>query len=344
MSDEAENTRALLVAYRSQNSKSPRRGEPSRSRAPRASPRATPLDQAPVPRSRHSSVSTTADNPAPGFSAPAPGFAAPMGSTFAMPATPPSWPVSVPPSVSLLQGDVLAEDVVRSLVSAHDKELCRGRPDYRSLMETVVRYGAMGDALEAEAKARLELEAQMGALNLQCEQLNFQREQMALRERRALEGQRAAEEASAVAVTCYRESAAFPVDVRAYISEHAKESYGVLKATKAGKRYVTMEAAHMADIGEYDMQHKIYTQLRCQDPTFDPEAWGLPLELMDPEPQAEPVASDGASGTGAAIGDDPFPGLALGLGGAADTPLDQIHLSPGMANFDQAGTSRARDP
>nr|GMD47517.1 tubby-related protein 1-like isoform X1 [Ipomoea batatas] len=247
-------------------------------------------------------------------------FAAPMGSTFAMPATPPSWPVSIPPSVSLLQGDVLAVDVMRSLVSTRDKESCRGRPDYRSLME-----------------------------------LNFQREQMDLRERRALEGQRAAEEralagqraveeASAVAVTHYRESSAFPVDVRAYISEHVEESYGALKATRAGKRYVAMEAAHMTDIGEYDMQHKIYTQLRCRDPTFDPEAWGLPLELMDPEPQPEPVASHGASGTGAALGDDPFPGLALGLGGATDTPLDQIHLSPGMANFDQAGTSGARDP
>nr|GMD68484.1 tubby-related protein 1-like isoform X2 [Ipomoea batatas] len=306
MSDEAGNARAVLAAYRSKNSKRPRRGEPSRLRAPRALPRVSPPDQAPVPKRRHSSVSTTADNPAPGF-------AAPMGSTFAMPAAPPSWP-----------GDVLADDVMRSLVSAHDKESCRGCPDYRSLMETVVRYGAMGDALEVEAKARLELEAQMGALNLQCDQLNFQREQMALRERRALEGQRAAEEralagqrvaeeASAVAVTLYRESAAFPVDVRAYISEHVEESYGALKATRAGKRYVAMEAAHMADIGEYDMQHKIYTQLRCRDPSFDPEAWGFPLELMDPEPQTEPAASHGASGTGAAIGDDSFPDPALGL-------------------------------
>nr|GMD45808.1 tubby-related protein 1-like isoform X2 [Ipomoea batatas] len=323
MSDEVENARAVLAACRSQNSKRPRRGEPSRSRAPRASPRASPPDPASVLRSCHSSVSTTADNPAPGF-------AAPMGSTFAMPAASPSWPMSIPPSVSLLQGDVLAED-------------------------TVVRYRAMGDALEAEAKARLELEAQMGALNLQCDQLKFQREQMALRERRALEGQsateeralagqRAAEEASAVAVTRYRESSAFPVNVQTYISEHVEESYGALKATRAGMRYVAMEAAHMSDIGEYDMQHKIYTQLRCRDPTFDPEAWGLPLELMDLEPQTEPAASHDASGTGAALGDDPFPGLALGLGGAVDTPLDQIHLSPGMANFDQAGTSGARDP
>nr|GMD67257.1 hypothetical protein Iba_chr12cCG22860 [Ipomoea batatas] len=172
MSDEAENARAVLAAYRSQNSKRARRGEPSRSRVPRAAPRSSPPGQAPVPRSRHSSASTTADNPAPGFAASAPGFAAPMGSTFAMPSASPSWPVSVPPSVSLLQGDVPAEDAM-------------------------VRYGAMGDALEVEAKARQELEAQMGSLNLQCEQLSFQREQMALRERRALEGQRAAEERSA---------------------------------------------------------------------------------------------------------------------------------------------------
>nr|GMD09610.1 tubby-related protein 1-like isoform X2 [Ipomoea batatas]GMD09611.1 tubby-related protein 1-like isoform X2 [Ipomoea batatas] len=344
MSDEAENARAVLAAYRSQNSKRPRRGEPNRSRVPRAAPRSSPPGQAPVPRSRHSSASTTADNPAPGFATSAPGFAAPMGSTFAMPSAPPSWSVSIPPSVSLLQGDVLAEVVMRSLVSTRDKESCRGRPDYRSLMETVVRYGAMGDALEVEAKARQELEAQMGSLNLQCEQLSFQREQMALRERRALEGQKAAEERSAMAVTRYRESSAFPVDVRAYISEHVEESYEVLKATRAGSRYVAMEAAHMADIGEYDMQHKIYTQLRCRDPSFDPEAWGLPLELMDPEPQIETAASHGASRTGAALGDDPFSGLALGLGGAADTPLDQIRLSSSMVNFDQARTSWARDP
>nr|GLL41919.1 uncharacterized protein LOC109181117 [Ipomoea trifida] len=348
MSDEVENARAVLAAYRSQNSKRARRGEPSRSRIPRAAPRSSPPGQAPVPRSRHSSASTTADNPAPGFAASAPGFAAPMGSTFAMPTASPSWPVSIPPSVSLLQGDVPAEDVMRSLISARDRESCQGRPDYRAMMEAMVRYGAMGDALEVEAKARQELEAQMGSLNLQCEQLSFQREQMALREKRALEGQRAAEERSAMAVSMavsrYRESSAFPVDVRAYISEHVEESYEALKATRAGSRYVAMEAAHMADIGEYDMQHKIYTQLRCRDPSFDPEAWGLPLELMDPEPQIETAASHGASGTGAAVGDDPFPGLALGLGGAADTPLDQIRLSPGMVNFDQAGTSGARDP
>nr|GMD72169.1 tubby-related protein 1-like isoform X2 [Ipomoea batatas] len=319
MSDEAENARAVLAAYRSQNSKRARRGEPSRSRVPRAAPRSSPPGQAPVPRSRHSSASTTADNPAPGFAASAPGFAAPMGSTFAMPSASPSWPMSIPPSVSLLQGDVPAEDAM-------------------------VRYGAMGDALEVEAKARQELESQMGSLNLQCEQLSFQHEQMALRERRALEGQRAAEERSAMAVSRYRESSAFPVDVRAYISEHVEESYDALKATRAGSRYVAMESAHMADIGEYDMQHKIYTQLRCRDPSFDPEAWGLPLELIDPEPQIETAASHGASGTGAALGDDPFPGLALGLGGAADIPLDQIRLSPGMVNFDQAGTSGARNP
>nr|GMD22362.1 tubby-related protein 1-like isoform X1 [Ipomoea batatas] len=163
------------------------------------------------------------------------------------------------------QGDVLADDVMRSLVSTRDRELCRGRPEYRSFIE-------------------------------------------------------------------------------AYISEHVEESYGVLKATRAGKRCVTREAAHMAEIGEYDIQQTIYTGLRRRDPTFDPEAWGLPLELMDPEPRAESAASHGTSRTGAAVGDDPFPGLAFGLGGAADTPLDQIHLSPGMANFDQAGTSGARDP
>nr|GMD87054.1 hypothetical protein Iba_chr14bCG12060 [Ipomoea batatas] len=122
MSDEAENARAILAAYKSQNSKRPRRGEPSRSRAPRASPRSSPPGQVPVPRSRHSSASTTADNPAPGFAAPAPGYAAPMGSAFAMPTASPSLPVSIPPSVSLLQGDVLAEDVMRSLVSARDRE------------------------------------------------------------------------------------------------------------------------------------------------------------------------------------------------------------------------------
>nr|GLL21196.1 uncharacterized protein LOC109181117 [Ipomoea trifida] len=264
MSDEAENARAVLAAYRSQNSKRARRGEPSRSRIPRAAPRSSPPGQAPVPRSRHSSASTTADNPAPGFATSAPGFAAPMGSTFAMPSASPSWPVSIPPSVSLLQGDVPAEDVMRSLISARDRESCQGRPDYRAMMEAMVRYGAMGDALEVEAKARQELEAQMGSLNLQCEQLSFQREQMALREKRALEGQRAAEERSAMAVSMavsrYRESSAFPVDVRAYISEHVEESYEALKATRAGSRYVAMEAAHMADIGEYDMQHKIYTQ------------------------------------------------------------------------------------
>nr|GLL21867.1 uncharacterized protein LOC109181117 [Ipomoea trifida] len=260
----------------------------------RTAPQSSPPGQAPVPRSRHSSASTTADNPAPGFATSAPGFAAPMGSTFAMPSASPSWPVSIPPSVSLLQGDVPAEDVMRSLISARDRESCRGRPDYRAMIEAMVRYGAMGDALEVEAKARQELEAQMGSLNLQCEQLSFQREQMALREKRALEGQRAAEERSAMAVSRYRESSAFPVDVRAYISEHVEESYEALKATRAGSRYVAMEAAHMADI----------------DPSFDPEAWGLPLELMDPEPQIEIAASHGASGTGAALGDDPF--LALG--------------------------------
>nr|GMD59833.1 tubby-related protein 1-like isoform X1 [Ipomoea batatas] len=193
-----------------------------------------------------------------------------------------------------------------------------------------------GKGSEAESRARLELESQMGALNLQCEQLDFQREQMALPEKRALEEKRAAEEASATAVRRYRESKAYPVDVRAYIPDHAEESYGVLKATRAGKRCVTRECAHMHDLGEYDMQQAIYSSLRRRDVTFDPEAWGLPLELMDLEPRAEPTTSHSESGTEVVTGDDPFPGLTLGLSGAVDTQLDQIHIPPDMADFDQA--------
>nr|GMC80163.1 tubby-related protein 1-like isoform X2 [Ipomoea batatas] len=208
------------------------------------------------------------------------------------------------------------------LVSPRDEELCQGRPDYRSLLETVVRYGAMGRALaftqgqlEAESRARLELEGQMGALNLQCEH-------MAARERRALEEKRAAEEAS----------------------EHAEESYLMLKATRAGKRCVTMDCAHMHDLGEYDMQHEIYSGLRRRDASFDPVAWSLPSKLIDPESPTGPATSLGTSGTGVVAGGDPFLGLTLGLGGAIDTALDQIHIPPGMADFAQAADPEARDP
>nr|GMC79760.1 tubby-related protein 1-like isoform X1 [Ipomoea batatas] len=193
------------------------------------------------------------------------------------------------------------------LVSPRDEELCQGRPDYRSLLETVVRYGAMGRALastqgqlEAESRARLELEGQMGALNLQY--------------------------------------------VRTYMSEHAEESYGMLKATRVGKRCVTMDCAHMHDLGEYDMQREIYSGLRRRDASFDPVAWGLPSELMDPEPPTGPATSLGTSGTGIVVGGDPFLGLTLGLGGAVDTALDQIHIPPGMADFAQVADPEARDP
>nr|GMC69101.1 tubby-related protein 1-like isoform X1 [Ipomoea batatas] len=212
-----------------------------------------------------------------------------------------------------------AEAVMLSLVSPRDEELCQGRPDYRPFLEAAVRYGAMGKALvstqgqlEAESRARLELEGQRGALNLHCEQL-------VACERRALEeaaarDRRAAEEATATAVRCYRESEAFPRDVRAYMAEHAEESYQALKTTRAGK-----------------------------DATFDPVAWGLPAELMDPEPLATPATSPGASGIGVATGADLFSGLTLGLGGAVDTALDQIHIPLGMADFSQAADPEACD-
>lgn len=58
-----------------------------------------------------------------------------MGPPLAMLAAPPGWPVAVPPSVSLLHGDVPAEDVMLGLVSPRDEELCQGRPDYRSLLD-----------------------------------------------------------------------------------------------------------------------------------------------------------------------------------------------------------------
>nr|GMC69230.1 tubby-related protein 1-like isoform X1 [Ipomoea batatas] len=198
------------------------------------------------------------------------------------------------------------------LVSPCDEELCQGRPDYRSLLETVVRYGAMGRALASTQGA--------------------------------LEEKRAAEEASVAAVRRYRESEAFPEDVRTYMSEHAEESYGMLKATRVGKRCVTMDCAHMHDLGEYDMQREIYSGLRRRDASFDPVAWGLPSELMDPEPPTGPATSLGTFGTGIVVGGDPFLGLTLGLGGAVDTALDQIHIPPGMADFAQVADPEACDP
>nr|GMD78521.1 tubby-related protein 1-like isoform X1 [Ipomoea batatas] len=146
-------------------------------------------------------------------------------------------------------------------------------------------------------------------------------------ERRALEEvaareRRAAGEATATAVRCYCESEAFPGDVRAYMAEHAEESYQALKTTRAGKQCVTLDGLHMQDLGEYDMQREIYSGLRRRDTTFNPVAWGLPAKLLDLEPLATPATSPGASGTGVATGANLFSSLTLGLGGAFDTALD----------------------
>nr|GLL21714.1 uncharacterized protein LOC109181117 [Ipomoea trifida] len=192
-----------------------------------------------------------------------------------------------------------AKAVMLSLISPRDEELCQGRPDYRSFLEAAVRYSAMGKALvstqgqlEAESRARLDLEGRRGALNLHY---------------------------------------------------YAEESYQALKTTRAGKQCVTLDGLHMQDLGEYDMQREIYSGLRRRDATFDPVAWGLLAELMDPEPLATPATSPGASGTRVATGADFFFGLTLGLGGAVDTALDQIHIPLGMADFSQAADHEARD-
>nr|GMD96275.1 DEAD-box ATP-dependent RNA helicase 38-like [Ipomoea batatas] len=143
------------------------------------------------------------------------------------------------------------------LVSPRDEELCQGRLDYRPLLEAVVCYGAMEKALattqgqlEAESRACQELESRMGTLNLHCEQ-------MVVCERRVLEEadreRIATDEAAATAVRQYCESEAFPGDVRSYIVDYAVESYEVLKATRAGKRCVTIDGVHMYDLGEYDI-------------------------------------------------------------------------------------------
>nr|GLL21538.1 DEAD-box ATP-dependent RNA helicase 38-like [Ipomoea trifida] len=221
---------------------------------------------------------------------------------------------------------LLGDPLPSPLSSPSSVEIYRWRifihhgPYYLVCVQTVVRYGAMGRALastqgqlEAESRARLELEGQMGALNLQCEH-------MAARERRVLEEKRAAEETSVTDVRRYRESEAFPGDVRTYMSEHAEESYGMLKATRAGKSCVTMDCAHMHDLGD------------------------LPSELINPEPPTGPATSLGTSRTGVVTSGDLFLGLTLGLGGAVDTALDQIHIPPGIADFVQAADPEARDP
>nr|GMC90734.1 hypothetical protein Iba_chr04fCG10930 [Ipomoea batatas] len=163
MFKDEETTRAIIRRLKNR-AKRPRRGETIRVRMPNSSYRASP----PILSSHQSSVSTTVDVPVLIF-----GPSAPIGPPPVTPTAPRGWPVEVPPSVSLLQG-------------------------------AVVRYGAMGDALvttqgqlEAETRARLDLESQMRALNLRCEQL-------AARERRALEEaatqeRRAVEEAQAEA-------------------------------------------------------------------------------------------------------------------------------------------------
>nr|GMD82304.1 probable inactive purple acid phosphatase 27 [Ipomoea batatas] len=95
----------------------------------------------------------------------------------------------------------------------------------------------------------------------------------------------------------------------------------------------------MHDVSEYTMQRKIYSALRRRDEAFDPEACGLPTELVNPEALAEPTkeveaevrpSSPCASGTGLAADAGLLPYLSLGLGTTIIVPLDQIHILEGM--------------
>nr|GMD79740.1 uncharacterized protein LOC109181117 [Ipomoea batatas] len=221
------------------------------------------------------------------------------------PSTDLRWSVDLPPSISLIRGDVPSETVMRSLLLPHDLDLCRCRHNFSLILESFVHYGAMGDALvttqaqlKAETRVHLESYSKLEAKGVQYDQLaaSHAREKKALEEAHTHEREFGKDLASAV--------------------QHYRNS-----------------------------KHVIYSALHRKDETFDLNAWGLPTELVNLEASAKVhPSSPCASRTRLATDVGLLPDLTLGFGTAAYVPLDQIHILEGMINFIQATDVEARDP
>ncbi|XP_019186417.1 PREDICTED: uncharacterized protein LOC109181117 [Ipomoea nil] len=207
------------------------------------------------------------------------------------------WAVDLPPTASLMRGDIPIDALVRSLLLPRDSELYEGCPNFRPALESLLRQVAMDDTLratrarlEAERKARSELEVKCAMLESRLRVLDAKHVALCtkysdLEVRRANETKEH-EDALTLAVSRYKSSEAFNQDVKAYSTAHMEELVTSWITTDAGRERIVAEGELLYDVGQYTMQRDIYAVLRRQDEAFDPVPWGLPSELENPDPAA----------------------------------------------------------
>ncbi|XP_031130722.1 uncharacterized protein LOC116032332 [Ipomoea triloba] len=196
----------------------------------------------------------------------------------------------LPPTASILRGDLATDEFMRSFLLPRDLELCEGNPDPRPILEAFIRHLALGDTLratqarlEVERKARLDLESQLQVSETKRKSLEDKYAQ--LQTLRARENHMHGKVLASV-LSDYKSSKAFKEDARKYLVEHMEELFTDWAATPAGRDRIGMEGLLMYDVGQYTLQRDIYVILRNRDETFDPVEWGLPVEFENPDPVA----------------------------------------------------------
>nr|GME12186.1 tubby-related protein 1-like isoform X2 [Ipomoea batatas] len=193
------------------------------------------------------------------------------------------WPAEIPPTVSLLEGDVPLEAVARRLISPRDSKVLEEGSGLRSAFELLFRQTLLKGNLRA-AQVLLEEERRRTA-GLSAV--------LVLRDRRHAEEAKkyadelkACQEALILEIPRYRESEVYQRDVESYITAHGEDVISGWLATEAGQERLASEGVLMYDVGQYTMQRDLYAALRRRDASFDPTAWGLPPALDNPDPAA----------------------------------------------------------